>query len=83
MTHSIMEIANLLSYIMREREEIDLDLYKSDRMRPYDVDRLLCDPTKLESLIGWKPTTGLECGLEKTVAWYREHGWTFRHQGGN
>ncbi len=81
-TTSILDVADLLSAIMRPDEPITVNDREPDRMRPYDVDRLLCDPGKLESLIGWKPSMELEEGLEKTVAWYRENGWKFRHQRG-
>jgi len=79
-TNSIQDIAYALWEIMRKDDQVKIHKEQQDRMRPYDVDRLLCDASKLVSLIGWKPSTELEEGLEKTVAWYREHGWTFRHQ---
>jgi NAD dependent epimerase/dehydratase len=44
------------------------------RVRPdkSEVERLLGCPKKLEALTGWKPGTGLNDGLEKTIDWFRD-----------
>lgn len=81
-THSIKSIAELLWDIMAQGD-VEIHSEEPDRMRPYDVDRLLCNPGKMHSLIGWTPKGDLRDGLEETVAWYREHGWTFRHGRGD
>jgi len=39
--------------------------------RPGHDHRYAIDSSKLRNL-GWRPTVGLEAGLERTVAWYRE-----------
>jgi CDP-glucose 4,6-dehydratase len=38
-----------------------------------EIDRQYVDPSKLRDLIGFEPAVGLEEGLERTIAWYREH----------
>jgi len=38
-----------------------------------EIDRQFVDAAKLRALTGWEPATGLEEGLARTVAWYREH----------
>jgi CDP-glucose 4,6-dehydratase len=38
-----------------------------------EIDRQYVDPTKLRERVGWEPKVGLEEGLERTIAWYREH----------
>lgn len=38
-----------------------------------EIDRQSLDPTKLRALTGWTPTVSLAEGLERTVAWYRDH----------
>lgn len=38
-----------------------------------EIDRQWVDPTKLRELCGWTPELELEQGLERTIAWYREH----------
>ncbi|MCZ6675937.1 MAG: GDP-mannose 4,6-dehydratase [Candidatus Poribacteria bacterium] len=35
----------------------------------------ICDSTKAEEQIGYRPAYPLEKGIPETVAWYREHGW--------
>jgi nucleoside-diphosphate-sugar epimerase len=36
-----------------------------------EIPKLLCDYTKAKELLGWKPKTSLEEGIEKTKAWIR------------
>jgi CDP-glucose 4,6-dehydratase len=38
-----------------------------------EIDRQYVDPTKLERALGWRPSVGLEQGLERTIEWYRGH----------
>jgi CDP-glucose 4,6-dehydratase len=38
-----------------------------------EIDRQFVDSTKLRELTGWAPRVGLEEGLRRTLAWYREH----------
>ncbi len=38
-----------------------------------EIDRQWVDSAKLERLTGWRPRVGLEEGLGRTIAWYREH----------
>ena len=40
-------------------------------MQPGDVPTTYADSTKLETAIGYKPTTSLREGLAKLVAWYQ------------
>ncbi len=39
-----------------------------------EIDRQAVDPGKLQRITGWTPRVDLEFGLERTIAWYREHG---------
>jgi CDP-glucose 4,6-dehydratase len=45
---------------------------------PAEIDRQWVDASKLRSQTGWRPEVGLEDGLRRTIAWYREHpeAWT-------
>jgi CDP-glucose 4,6-dehydratase len=38
-----------------------------------EIDRQWVDPSKIESLVRWKPVVSLEEGLRETIEWYREH----------
>jgi CDP-glucose 4,6-dehydratase len=38
-----------------------------------EIDRQFVDSSKLRQLTGWRPETGLEIGLRRTLDWYREH----------
>ncbi len=46
---------------------------RGDGVPPGEIDRQYVDASKLRSLTGWTPAVGLEDGLVRTVAWYREH----------
>ena len=41
--------------------------------RPGELQRIVVDVTKAAAVLGWKPETGLDRGLEQTVAWFRAH----------
>lgn len=43
-----------------------------ERMRPSDVELLLCDPTKFHDRTGWAPTIPLEQTLQDTLEYWRE-----------
>ena len=45
-----------------------------ERLRPTDseVERLHCDNSRIRELTGFKPQTGLEEGLRKTIEWFRK-----------
>jgi CDP-glucose 4,6-dehydratase len=38
-----------------------------------EIDRQWVDATRLSQLTGWAPAVGLEDGLRRTIAWYRDH----------
>lgn len=42
-------------------------------MQPGDVRATWADTADLQADTGWKPTTGIEDGVERFVAWYREY----------
>jgi NAD dependent epimerase/dehydratase len=46
-----------------------------ERVRPEqsEVMHLVCDPTLAGKVLGWKPRVTLEEGLDRTIAWIREH----------
>ncbi len=38
-----------------------------------EIDRQFVDATRIRERCGWSPEVGLEDGIERTIAWYREH----------
>ena len=66
---SILRIAELLAGLLgREKAGV-----RFQPGRPGDVKRHYADVEKARRLFGWAPSTDLEDGLAKTVAWFREH----------
>lgn len=39
--------------------------------RPGELQRIVVDPSKAATVLGWKPSVPLEEGLQRTVAWFR------------
>jgi dTDP-glucose 4,6-dehydratase len=66
----IQDIAALIAKIIKIDFVMDRD---NSRIRPYDVDRLICDNSKAQSLLGWKPEVQLEDGLTQAVDWIRKN----------
>jgi NAD dependent epimerase/dehydratase len=67
---SIGELAKLIAELAGTRIEIETE---AARLRPdqSEVERLLCDNSRIRALTGWRPKVNLREGLEKTVAWFR------------
>ncbi|MEL6980248.1 MAG: NAD-dependent epimerase/dehydratase family protein [Pseudomonadota bacterium] len=42
-------------------------------MQPGDVEETFCDTAALEAAVGYRPTTTMEEGVARFVAWYRQH----------
>lgn len=69
---SIGNLANKIISLTGENAEIIADPV---RVRPQDseVERLWCDNTKAEKLLGWSPTISLEEGLKNTMGWISDN----------
>jgi len=46
--------------------------------RPGHDRRYAIDPSRIESELGWRATTGFESGLEATARWYLDNAWWWR-----
>ena len=69
---SVKEIADAIAKIMnRENYELTIDQKK---LRPFDVDELLCDNTLFNKLTGEIKFTPFNEGLRRTIDWYYKHG---------
>jgi dTDP-glucose 4,6-dehydratase len=43
------------------------------RIRPFDVNLLICDNKKAQKLLSWKPEVSFREGLEQTITWAKEN----------
>jgi dTDP-glucose 4,6-dehydratase len=57
---------------VRARMNVDVPI-KFIGDRPGQVFGHTCDYGRFEDLLGWKPTTSFEQGLDLTIRWYREN----------
>ena len=70
-----MSIGDLAKDIMKLME-VDLPINtEQKRVRPdkSEVDRLVCDNSKLLNNSTWKPKYDLASGLTETINWFREN----------
>lgn len=47
------------------------------KLRPWDIERLEADNTKIHSVLEYRPKTSLRDGLKKTVSYFKQYGWHF------
>jgi dTDP-glucose 4,6-dehydratase len=69
---SVTELVECVGRIAGRKTRIEADAART-RPSASEVDRLLCDSTKLQTATGWKPAHDLDQGLGKTVEWIRAH----------
>jgi dTDP-glucose 4,6-dehydratase len=59
-----------LSKIAKIKTKIKRD---ESRLRPYDVNRLVCNNKKAQKLLKWKPTVTVDKGLKLTYEWAKDN----------
>jgi len=82
-THKMKEILALIKKETgTEEKRITLD---KNRLRPRDVGTLVADNSKARKLLGWKPETTFEEGIQKTIQWYKDNSqaWGYEKKGWN
>ena len=69
---SIIDLVNKIASIMGTSINIEAD---DARIRPEssEVERLLCDNSKISSISNWKPSYSLELGLSETIDWLKDN----------
>ena len=69
---SIGDLVALIAELMQIKIEINSD---QDRIRPEksEVERLLCDNSKIIKYTDWSPQIDLPKGLSKTIDWLKKH----------
>ena len=65
---SVVELAELICELTGRRSRVE-----HLPGRPSDVLRLFGDPARLRGVLGGSPQISIREGLEKTVAWFRDH----------
>ena len=66
----IGDLVTKLSKIMKVKTRIKRD---ESRLRPYDVNRLVCNNKKAQKLLNWRPTISINKGLKTTFDWARKN----------
>ena len=66
---SVRDLFDLISKEMNKQAKIEVD---NERVRPEasEVDRLVCDNSKLLSNSSWRPNIQLKEGIKKTIDWF-------------
>jgi dTDP-glucose 4,6-dehydratase len=69
---SMKDLVELIRRITGRNVEV---VQKQERLRPQksEVERLLCDNTKIKQQCGWEPTVALEQGLDLTCKWIKDN----------
>ncbi len=68
--HAVREVVDLIAELAGSGVEPE---YRGAGTPSGEIDRQYVDSTKLREATGWAPRVGLREGLERTLAWYREH----------
>ncbi len=66
----ISNLANRLIMLYGRKTKIKTD---ESRLRPFDVNRLVCNNTKAKNILKWKPKVPLDEGLKRTLDWAVKH----------
>ena len=66
----IGDLVTKLSKIAKIKTKIKRD---ESRLRPYDVNRLVCNNKKAKKLLKWKPTVTVDKGLKLTYEWAKDN----------
>ena len=66
---TVLELANKVKETTKCQSKIEFHPLPKD-----DPKRRCPDTTKLERLVGWKPTVSFEEGLKRTVTWFSQKG---------
>jgi len=67
----IYDLAYLIGQLMNVKAEIEID---PKRFRPWDINHLQSDNTKIYSVIKYRPQTSLKEALQKTIDYYYVNG---------
>ena len=66
----ILDLVHKIAKIARIKIKIKPD---ESRLRPYDVNRLICNNRKAQNLLHWKPKISIDKGLKITFEWAKKN----------
>ncbi len=69
-SHKIKDIVKSVSSILGKKVTITTN---KDRLRPFDVNKLVCDNRKAKKILDWEPKITFDEGLKNTIDWIREN----------
>ena len=64
--YKIKNIVKIMASIIGKNPKIVVD---KERMRPFDVNKLICDNSKAKKILGWEPRVSFRDGLKQTIDW--------------
>ena len=67
-SEQLMDVVSLLEKNLGKKAEINFL-----PMQPGDVSETFADISKSEKMLGYKPTTSVEMGVEKFINWYKDY----------
>ena len=70
-SHKIKDIVKSVSSILEKKVTISTN---KDRLRPFDVNKLVCDNRKAKKILNWEPKITFDEGLKNTVNWIKDNG---------
>lgn len=73
--HRVLDVARTLCALAGTGAEPDV---RGTGTPAGEIDSQWVDASRLHELTGWEPRVGLEEGLRRTLAWYRDHPQTLR-----
>ena len=65
-SHKIKDIVKSVSSILEKKVTISTN---KDRLRPFDVNKLVCDNRKAKKMLDWEPKITFDEGLKNTINW--------------
>ena len=69
-SYKIKNIVKRVSKILNSDVKIQVS---KTRLRPYDVNKLVCNNKKAKQLLDWNPMIEFDSGLEYTIDWMKEN----------
>jgi len=69
-SYKIKKLVKIIGQITNRKIEIVLD---KKRLRPFDVQKLVCDNKYAKKILEWEPSVSIEDGLAETISWMKNN----------